>query len=499
MGIEFPPQKPNKKTNTPIIGSNWAAIQKNSGKVNTVFDFNQDGKIQDNEYTAYKQSENQGKTLSKDEAYLYLNPDDYTTESLNKRYPPNKYEIKINREYNYSNLTIVDKSTGKKALEFVTLYEKGYPNHQVREFDKKGEEVLFRVYDKNNKIQRYDDKDGFHYPIMNLIHEDICAKTKIGLPTTGKDFEKHIKLLDKDNITVIIDHYRKNYGQTLEDAINNEIGLDANIKRRILGHITDCLEQANGYKKNGFTKESVVNNEYHTGDAYTVTQKGSVLTAVNKKTGKVSKLNLYDMCKDLPLDKKVAIKAAFQRLPGEVIADFVSEGITKLKSSGFLENLYDKAKEKITGSEDLIQAYYHPGSDSITIINRPEYFSINELVHELGHAIDCHGRILNTYSSGKGSSFYDVFQKDLAAYKKAGYQQYQKGDIRIFSNDVNMAYATSDNCEMFAECYTLLTTGRCNSEDAIKEYFKNTLKEAEKLLKQIRNFPDNKRHAIKIF
>ena len=32
MVIEFSSQKPNKKTGTPIIGSNWSAIQKKSGK-----------------------------------------------------------------------------------------------------------------------------------------------------------------------------------------------------------------------------------------------------------------------------------------------------------------------------------------------------------------------------------------------------------------------------------------------------------------------------------
>ena len=496
MTVEFPDKNPNKRIESPVMGSNWSAAKSSSGnKINTVFDFNKDGKIQDNEWTAYSQSKKQGKTLSKNEAYLYLNPEDYTTEALSKRFPPDKFKIEQKKEHNLSYIIIIDKSTGKKSLQYSTLYIDGTPERSITEYNEKEEQILYRTYDNNNKIRRYDDSKGFHYPIMDMIHDDICAKTKLGLPTTGKDIEKHIKLLDKDNIRDIMHNYSENYGQTLEAAIKNEIGLDAATKKRILGHIENCLEQSHGYKKNEFTKESTVKNEYHTGEPYTVSQKGNILTAVNQKTGKESKLNLHDMCKDLPLEQKAAIKAALQRLPGEVIADFASEGIKNLKTSGTLENLYDKAKEKITGSEDLLRAYYNATSNNITIRNQSEYFNVSELVHELGHAIDYNGYVINTSSSGKGSAFYKAFQKDLEAYKKAGFQQYKKGDMRLFSNDPNKAYATKNNREMFAECYALLTTGKCNSEDAIKGYFQNTLKEADKLLKQIRSLPDNKRHS----
>jgi hypothetical protein len=55
-------------------------------------------------------------------------------------------------------------------------------------------------------------------------------------------------------------------------------------------------------------------------------------------------------------------------------------------------------------------------------------------------------------------------------------------------------YCTATELEMFAECYTLLTTGDCDSKEAILTYFPETLKAVEKQLAEIRALPERQRH-----
>ena len=46
---------------------------------------------------------------------------------------------------------------------------------------------------------------------------------------------------------------------------------------------------------------------------------------------------------------------------------------------------------------------------------------------------------------------------------------------------------------MFAECYTLIMLGDCQSKDHIEKYFPETFKAAQELLQEIRKKSDNER------
>ncbi len=80
-----------------------------------------------------------------------------------------------------------------------------------------------------------------NHVIAKQINDDVTAKTKYGIPTTGKDIENHIKQITPENVMEILDVYKKEYGETLVDAINNEWGLDSKTKQAILQHLNQCV------------------------------------------------------------------------------------------------------------------------------------------------------------------------------------------------------------------------------------------------------------------
>ena len=160
--------------------------------------------------------------------------------------------------------------------------------------------------------------------------------------------------------------------------------------------------------------------------------------------------------------------------------------------------------------------HYSPRDDDITIIdaglyNFPNILSkdmkksfdatyLREIViHELGHAIDYNGYLNNSPSSE--NSFKDTFEQELKGYLAAGKVQYKSEpdftkivDIDQGIIDYNTCYATLNQKEMFAECYTLLMNGDCQSKDHIEKYFPKTLQAAKALLQEIRNKNDFERH-----
>ena len=95
-----------------------------------------------------------------------------------------------------------------------------------------------------------------------------------------------------------------------------------------------------------------------------------------------------------------------------------------------------------------------------------------------------------------------MFEKELKKYIASGKVQYsyEKGFEPSCTNtkdghlDYNTAYATANEKEMFAECYTLMMLGYCQSKDHILKYFPETFKVAGKLIAEIRQKSDTERY-----
>ena len=105
----------------------------------------------------------------------------------------------------------------------------------------------------------------------------------------------------------------------------------------------------------------------------------------------------------------------------------------------------------------------------------------------------------NKSSIRNNSKFMEAFNEEMNNYIKQGYKQYSESSELYNSNNRTTTeagtsnYATANEKEMFAECYTLLMLGNCTSRNVIIEHFPKTLKEVEKHIEYIRSLPPDER------
>ena len=328
-------------------------------------------------------------------------------------------------------------------------------------------------YDKNGNLNSYTKNGKTINPIADVINKDICAKSGI-FPTTGSNIEKHIKQITKDNVMEVLEYYKTNYDESLEDAINNEWGLyfgekNKDLKKRLLAHIEKCLDEHFGVSKSFSNKTSQVVNKAvnYKGDSYSVSRQNGILTIKNMRTGKISKINENTMFEDLTLEQKSRMRRIFQELPGEILADLAVE--CRKINNGLDVNIERGA------------AFYSSGSDDITIEIKGYIVSAGVFVHELGHAIDNKGKwSYGKFLSENNAELKKVFEEEKAKYKAAGHSLYEDTKDSFISNVGN--YATSNELEMFAECYSLITMGDCSSKVMLLEYFPKTVNMVKNML-----------------
>ncbi len=104
---------------------------------------------------------------------------------------------------------------------------------------------------------------------------------------------------------------------------------------------------------------------------------------------------------------------------------------------------------------------------------------------------------MNTAGSTDGN-MKKVFEKELKAYLAKGYKQAEGAGRKstvILNGKKQSSYATTDEQEMFAECYTLMMLGDCKSKEIIMKFFPETFNTAKKLLAEIRNKPNIVRNS----
>jgi len=89
------------------------------------------------------------------------------------------------------------------------------------------------------------------YDLTNNIYDDIRAKTRLGLPTTGKNIGKHIKEINKDNAHRILKVYndKTNGKESLLSGIMSEYGLPINDRLKYCRHIVKQI--AENFKDSG--------------------------------------------------------------------------------------------------------------------------------------------------------------------------------------------------------------------------------------------------------
>ena len=90
----------------------------------------------------------------------------------------------------------------------------------------------------------------YEYPLVEDIIADVTAKNDFGLPTTRTSLSDNIlKRINGENVTEIVEEYKKQTGRELTQDIKNEIGLAKSQRDKLIKHIeTLRLNQPEGGK-----------------------------------------------------------------------------------------------------------------------------------------------------------------------------------------------------------------------------------------------------------
>lgn len=236
-------------------------------------------------------------------------------------------------------------------------------------------------------------------------------------------------------------------------------------------------------KPNLKIENSQIKNEYYKSDMiydvqYNITEFGGDITIHNKTTGITRIIDINKLTKNMSEINFCEFLTNIQKQPAEVLEDAAIE----------FDKLYG-----FSGNEGELERI-HAGGFYIhwteeTVINT----KMGIHVHELGHAIDFNYLLEQCKNSSAFGSFYAAYIKERDEYVKKGNVCATGTESSINPKDGFDNYCTTNEKEMFAECYTLLMTGNCHSKETILKHFKKTLREAEKLLKEIRKLPEDVR------
>ena len=241
----------------------------------------------------------------------------------------------------------------------------------------------------------------------------------------------------------------------------------------------------NGYDPNLTIENTSVSNKLYQGDSYSVKYNGYNVTIENKTKNRITRLNLSNLLAGMSQDDKLNFIKTIQKLPAEVLEDMAIELDNLQSTSGVNMHTVQSNPDFVAGG------FYSSDSDSIT--TKPQH-----IVHELGHAIDYHGEN-NSSRITNNPSFKAAFKTGLSRFIRAGNKQYDYNDRTTWSNRIQgiaklSNYCTANEKELWAEIYTALTTGSCQSYNTIVNYFPEAIEVGKKLLESIRAENHTVRH-----
>ena len=356
-------------------------------------------------------------------------------------------------------------------------------------------------------------KGGRHlklnYPALN----NFCKYLRTG---NTAEAQKIMQTINKDNYKIFMLAYVQNYKKDFLEEIQNS-KIDSSVKAEFIKKFRDFTN-----KEFKITTPHRVAQNPTGGDKYSIDLKGDILTVKNQRTGKISKIDFNNILSECSEFEKARLKKLItEKMSPGVLEDLAVE-VRKIKVQPEYEDDYASDAMETAGT-------YHDDNDYICIraveiydlenkmligilddkaSDKLDEVLIETLTHEIGHAVDYNGYIFNTNSSA-GGKFYEAFKKELEKYQKAGKEIFnpddkdfkiesdykfneETGDLETHSNSV---YATRNEIEMFAECYTIIMLGDCQSKEHIQKYFPETLKAVKNLLAEIRQLSPAKRHG----
>ena len=148
----------------------------------------------------------------------------------------------------------------------------------------------------------------------------------------------------------------------------------------------------------------------------------------------------------------------------------------------------DVAGQDLTKQALLALAISPENSPRVLILHVTYGVGKTSLARAFARAVNCKNKV-----NGDACGICEVCQAKIEDTQYYEEYDYDKGVYKHKSGSFEN-YATWDEMEMFAECYSLLMIGDCTSKNCILTYFPKTLAAAQKHLEYIRSQSPEKRH-----
>lgn len=169
------------------------------------------------------------------------------------------FNIKVGQKWN----SYINKQNNPMINSILTAIDNG--NGIVDEAELDILNKFIKTLDKNEdkKISKKEFDNIVHTNNINIItggslawvlKDDINAKARFGMPTTGKNFIKHINLINTKNVEAVLNNYNDK-GETLLDGILGEVGLPVKTRYMALTRIINVL--CANYQKQGVKTDDI--------------------------------------------------------------------------------------------------------------------------------------------------------------------------------------------------------------------------------------------------
>ncbi len=410
----------------------------------------------------------------------FENTDKMSDEMKNNRNLKNP-EIKYERDEDGTILCVkytYNEPDGVRTIEVAPFGNGRKGITETKNFDGENRTLQqLKVYDKNNdyeQIQIRDIKGQYPDPVMENVTEERYVKGRLR--------------------TVTVKDYTDNNGTRTIFSYNGNGKLASKATYIQDSHLMPSEQKVSEmviYNKNGTetvltfpTRKEISENHFVTtnnGISYDIQINKNMVTVKNQQTGQAKEINLDNILKNMSPKQKEEVANVIKQMNGENLMDLAVEldSIYHLDNDIFINSEIDKFLTKwlIRGgnAEGKSAGKYNKLTNNITTAT-----SLEVLVHELGHAVDYKSDFPSTNSANK--EFMKIFNEEMSAYLADGNKKSENG-----------AYCTTNKDEMFAECYTFLTTGSNESSETIVKYFPRTLLAIKQLIENIRNQPESER------
>lgn len=465
------------------------SILKYTGAETLDFNFN----INNRRFSIYSDQECFSVYINNDENGEYRNYDYDYNGNLNNEYIHKSGEEGIFRDYKKEKqekeLIQLSNDLTKKDSLGRNIVVDIIPNDSIS--NENILDTMKKYYDLTGRAMNED----INASSAKLFKEDIDKKFRNAITLQDKfnNFESFLKYGGLDNFlkkdfndySVYTVEWEKITGRKSFEADFAHFDLDINDREKYLSIINkevDKIKASNEFEANKTKNNEKIENEYYKSKNIYDVQFGDYMEPIvikNKTTGAIREIK-PEIFSEMSQTDKVKIWDTLQYIPAEALEDFAIE----------IKSLQGHSGNEIYVSRRHINGEYVYWNEN-TIVNSK---SILTVIHELGHAVDFN-YYDSKYSNSANSSntkFNDIFNKEIGKYIQNGNKRFSKEEVdSYFDNNGNYAYCTYNEKEMFAECYSLLMLGYCNSKEAILTHFPECLAATKRLLNEIRKMPDN--------